>query len=239
MKVGMTLPVMEPDLWERGADTLEQWSRAIDEGPFASLCFGERMAFDNPDALTLLGAVAAWTERVRVITTVIVPQLHEPVPLAKALATADQLCRGRLSVGFGVGGREEDYRAASADLAHPDHGRHGRAGRGDAPGVGRREGHRSGAPGRPAAVPNRRAPSCSSAPWARRPSGTPPPGPTGSPASPSTSIRSPPAGSSTWPAAPGPTPAGHRPGSPRRSGSRSTTATGARASRCTGTCGTT
>jgi len=117
MKVGMTLPVMEPDLWERGAETLEQWSRAIDEGPFASLCFGERMAFDNPDATTLLGAVAAWTRRVRVITTVVVPQLHAPVPLAKALATADQLCGGRLSVGLGVGGREEDYRAASADLS--------------------------------------------------------------------------------------------------------------------------
>ncbi len=117
MKIGMTLPVMEPDLWERGAATLEEWSRAIDEGPFASLCFGERMAFDNPDATTLLGAVAAWTTRVRVLTTVIVPQLHQPVPLAKALATADQLCRGRLSVGFGVGGREEDYRAASADLS--------------------------------------------------------------------------------------------------------------------------
>ncbi len=116
MKVGMTLPVMEPDLWERGAETLEQWSRAIDEGPFASLCFGERMAFDNPDATTLLGAVAAWTSRVRILTTVIVPQLHQPVPLAKALATADQLCTGRLSVGFGVGGREEDYRAASADI---------------------------------------------------------------------------------------------------------------------------
>ena len=112
----MTLPVMEPDLWVRGAETLEQWSRAIDEGPYSSLCFGERMAFDNPDTATLLGAVAAWTERVRVITTVIVPQLHEPVPLAKALATADQLCGGRLTVGLGVGGRDEDYRAASADL---------------------------------------------------------------------------------------------------------------------------
>jgi alkanesulfonate monooxygenase SsuD/methylene tetrahydromethanopterin reductase-like flavin-dependent oxidoreductase (luciferase family) len=117
MRIGMTLPVMEPDLWERGTETLEQWSRAIDEGPFASLCFGERMAFDNPDTMTLLGAVSAWTSRARVLTTVIVPQLHEPVPLAKAIATADQLCHGRLSVGFGVGGREEDYRAASADLS--------------------------------------------------------------------------------------------------------------------------
>ncbi|HSV41060.1 MAG TPA: LLM class flavin-dependent oxidoreductase [Nocardioidaceae bacterium] len=114
MQVGMTLPVMEPDL---DAGTLEAWSRYVDEGPFSSLCFGERMAFDNPDALTLLGAVAAWTSRVRIATTVVVPQLHHPVRLAKALATADVLSAGRLSVGVGVGGREEDYRAAGADLA--------------------------------------------------------------------------------------------------------------------------
>ena len=43
----MTLPVMEPDLWET-PDTLERWARAVDEGPWSSLCFGERMAFDNP-----------------------------------------------------------------------------------------------------------------------------------------------------------------------------------------------
>ena len=106
---------------------LGDWARLIDEGPFASLCFGERMAFDNPDTLVLLGACAAWTSRVRLVTTVIVPQLHEPVPLAKALATADRLSGGRLTVGFGVGGREEDYRAAGAD-PRPDDGRHGRRG---------------------------------------------------------------------------------------------------------------
>ena len=117
MQIGITLPVMEPDLWRDGPDLLEQWARATDEGPFSSLCFGERMAFDNPETLTLLGAVAAWTSRVRLVTTVIVPQLHDPVLLAKSLATGDQLCRGRLTVGFGVGGREEDYRAVGGDLA--------------------------------------------------------------------------------------------------------------------------
>jgi alkanesulfonate monooxygenase SsuD/methylene tetrahydromethanopterin reductase-like flavin-dependent oxidoreductase (luciferase family) len=114
MRVGMTLPVMEPDL---NAGVLEEWSRAIDTGPFSALCFGERMAFDNPEALTLLGAVASWTERVRIVMTVVVPQLHDPVMLAKALATGDVLSRGRLTVGLGVGGREEDYRAVGADLA--------------------------------------------------------------------------------------------------------------------------
>lgn len=114
MQVGMTLPVMEPGL---DAQTLEAWARTTDEGPFSSVCFGERMAFDNPETLTLLGAVAAWTERVRIVTTVIVPQLHDPVLLAKSLATGDLLSGGRLTVGLGVGGRAEDYRAVGADTA--------------------------------------------------------------------------------------------------------------------------
>ena len=109
----MTMPVMEPDL---DAVVLRTWAQAIDEGPFSSLCWGERIAFDNPDSLTLLGALAAWTSRVRLVTTVIVPQLHDPTMLAKALATGDVLSAGRLTVGIGVGGRHEDYRAVGADL---------------------------------------------------------------------------------------------------------------------------
>jgi Luciferase-like monooxygenase len=87
----MTMPVMEPDL---DAVVLRNWARAIDDGPFASLCWGERIAFDNPETLTLMGALAAWTDRVRLATTVIVPQLHDPVMLAKA------------SVGLGVHGSD-------------------------------------------------------------------------------------------------------------------------------------
>jgi alkanesulfonate monooxygenase SsuD/methylene tetrahydromethanopterin reductase-like flavin-dependent oxidoreductase (luciferase family) len=110
----MTMPVMEPNL---DAATLRSWARVIDGGPFASLAWGERIAFDNPDSLTLLGALAALTDRVRLVTTVIVPQLHDPVMLAKALATGDMLSGGRLTVGIGVGGRHEDYHAVGADPA--------------------------------------------------------------------------------------------------------------------------
>lgn len=108
----MTLPVMEPDV---DAKILKQWAQTIDEGPFSSLCWGERIAFANPDSLTLLGALSGWTERVPLVATVIVPQLHNPVMLAKALATGDLLSGGRLTVGIGVGGRHEDYRSAGAD----------------------------------------------------------------------------------------------------------------------------
>ena len=74
------MPVMEPDL---DASVLRRWAQAIDSGPFSALCWGERIAFGNPEALTLLGALAAWTQRVPLITTVVVPQLHDPVLLAK------------------------------------------------------------------------------------------------------------------------------------------------------------
>jgi alkanesulfonate monooxygenase SsuD/methylene tetrahydromethanopterin reductase-like flavin-dependent oxidoreductase (luciferase family) len=118
----MTMPVMEPRL---DARLLGDWARTIDDGPFASSpasgrypqCWGERIAFDNPETVTLLGALAAWTGRVRLVTTVIVPQLHDPVMLAKALATGDMLSGGRLTVGIGVGGRQEDYRAVGAEPA--------------------------------------------------------------------------------------------------------------------------
>lgn len=103
---------MEPDL---DAAMLRAWAQIVDDGPFSSLCWGERIAFTNPDSLTLLGALAAWTDRVDLVTTVIVPQLHDPVMCAKALATADMLCGGRLTVGIGVGGRHEDYHAVGAD----------------------------------------------------------------------------------------------------------------------------
>lgn len=111
------MPVMEPDL---DREMLKSWAKTVDEGPFSSLCWGERIAFDNPESLTLLGALGAlgaWTERVRLGTTVVIPQLHDPVMLAKQLATGDVLSGGRLTVGIGVGGRHEDYQAVGADPA--------------------------------------------------------------------------------------------------------------------------
>ncbi len=112
MQIGINLPVMAQGL-DRA--TFLTWCREIDQGPWSCLALGERVNFDNPDATTALGAAAAVTERVRLVANVIVPALHEPVLLAKQLATVDVLSGGRLTVGLGVGGREEDYLAVGAD----------------------------------------------------------------------------------------------------------------------------
>jgi len=112
MELGMTLPGMDPGLDRK---RLVDWTRRIEAGPFATLAFGERMAFYNPELIALFGACAVLTERVRLRTTVLIMPIHQPVMLAKQLATLDVLSQGRLSVGIGIGGREEDLRAVSAD----------------------------------------------------------------------------------------------------------------------------
>ncbi|MBU6282380.1 LLM class flavin-dependent oxidoreductase, partial [bacterium] len=93
---------------------LLDWCRRIDEGPWSSLAAGERIAFPNTEIVVTLAAAAVATERVRIFPTVVVLPLHSAVLVAKQLATLDVLSSGRLSVGLGVGGREEDYRAVGA-----------------------------------------------------------------------------------------------------------------------------
>jgi len=114
LKIGMTLPVTEPG-WTR--DILVQWAKKIDQGPYSSLALGERICFPSPEFMATLGACAVLTNRVKLVTTVIVLPTHNPVVMAKHLATVDVFSEGRLVVGVGTGGREEDYLASGTDLS--------------------------------------------------------------------------------------------------------------------------
>ncbi len=61
---------------------------------------------------------AACTERLRLGCAVFVSPLHIPVHLAKSLASLDQLSRGRVEVGLGVGGGFRNFAAFGLDNAH-------------------------------------------------------------------------------------------------------------------------
>lgn len=113
MKIGMTLPVTEPG-WSR--EILKAWCKNIEQGPFDSLALGERLCFPSPEVIATLSAAAVLTERVRLHTTVLIAPIHDPVVLAKQLATIDVFSEGRLTVGVGTGGREEDYIASGTDV---------------------------------------------------------------------------------------------------------------------------
>jgi alkanesulfonate monooxygenase SsuD/methylene tetrahydromethanopterin reductase-like flavin-dependent oxidoreductase (luciferase family) len=114
MDIGLNLPVMVPGL-DRA--TVAGWCRAVDQGPFSSLAVGERMNFPNPEMTVTLSAAAAWTERVQLLYNVMVMPLHHEVLAAKQIATLDVLSGGRVTVGLGVGGREEDYAALDVPYA--------------------------------------------------------------------------------------------------------------------------
>jgi alkanesulfonate monooxygenase SsuD/methylene tetrahydromethanopterin reductase-like flavin-dependent oxidoreductase (luciferase family) len=113
MKIGMTVPTMVPGLTR---DLLLAWLRGIDQGPYSTLAAGERLAFPNQEMMVTMAAAAAVTERVRLAFTLVVLPLHSTLLMAKQLATMDVLSGGRVTVGVGVGGREEDYRAAGASF---------------------------------------------------------------------------------------------------------------------------
>ena len=112
MKIGMTLPVMEPDLTRQD---LETWTKKIDSGPWSHIALGERILFPNPEFISTLSAVSAWTNRVEIIATISILTMHNPTLCAKQFATIDMLSEGRFTLGVGVGGREEDYTAIDAN----------------------------------------------------------------------------------------------------------------------------
>lgn len=64
----------------------------------------------------LLAAVAAWTTRIGLGTSILVAGNHWPAQLAQQLATVDQLSGGRLrTIGLSVGWSVEEHRAVGVD----------------------------------------------------------------------------------------------------------------------------
>ena len=66
---------------------------------------------DYLEQLTVLSYLASQTERVRLLTSVMVVPYRDPVMTAKILATADVLSGGRVIVGCGAGWMREEFEA--------------------------------------------------------------------------------------------------------------------------------
>jgi probable F420-dependent oxidoreductase len=68
-----------------------------------------------PDPLDLMAFLAAVTERITLATGVLVVPNHQPVVLAKRIATVDVLSKGRVRMCLGIGWMDEELRATGAD----------------------------------------------------------------------------------------------------------------------------
>ena len=74
------------------------------------------------EVLTILTAVSAVTNRIELGTSVLVLPMRDIVPVAKQVATLDQLSGGRLLLGVGIGAYREEFAAARPDLVGKNRG---------------------------------------------------------------------------------------------------------------------
>ncbi|WP_405166877.1 LLM class flavin-dependent oxidoreductase [Nocardia sp. NBC_01499] len=94
-------------------DELRRYLGRAEELGFESAWMTEQVLGAAPglSPLETLAFAAACNERLRVGCAVFVTPLHNPVHLAKRIGTVDQLSRGRLEVGVGIGGRARMFSA--------------------------------------------------------------------------------------------------------------------------------
>ena len=118
MQIGIGLPNTVLDVPGR---LVIDWARRADERGFSSLATIDRVAYPNYDSLTTLTAAAAVTDRIGLVTNILLGPVYNPVTLAKTTASLDQLSGGRFTLGLGVGGRADDYQVTGRSFA--DRGR--------------------------------------------------------------------------------------------------------------------
>src|SRR5215212_3613095 len=113
MKIGIGLPGTVPGTEGR---LIVDWARRAEQQGFATLGVIDRIVYPNYDTLIVLAAAGAVTERIELMPNVLLGPTRNPVLLAKETASVDQLSGGRLTLGVGVGGREDDFTAAGLNF---------------------------------------------------------------------------------------------------------------------------
>jgi alkanesulfonate monooxygenase SsuD/methylene tetrahydromethanopterin reductase-like flavin-dependent oxidoreductase (luciferase family) len=115
MDVGIGLPNAVRGVARRG--TVE-WARRAEAAGFSSLGTIDRIVFPSYESLISLAAAAAVTERIKLVTDILIAPLRANTALfAKQTATLNHLSEGRLELGLAVGGREDDFEIAGVDYS--------------------------------------------------------------------------------------------------------------------------
>ncbi|HYH53714.1 MAG TPA: LLM class flavin-dependent oxidoreductase [Solirubrobacterales bacterium] len=113
MDVAIGLPNAVPGTT---GEQITEWARRAEARGFSSLGTIDRIVYPNLEPLVSLAAAAAVTERIGLATTVLLGPLRpNPVAVAKQVASVHALSGGRMTLGIGLGGREDDYEHAGVD----------------------------------------------------------------------------------------------------------------------------
>ncbi|HEX2708828.1 MAG TPA: LLM class flavin-dependent oxidoreductase [Solirubrobacterales bacterium] len=116
MDVAIGLPNAVPGTT---GEQLTEWARRAESRRFSSLGTIDRIAYPNYEPLTALAAAAAVTESIGLCTSVLLGPLRaNSVVLAKQALSVHALSGGRLTLGIGLGGRDDDYGPAGLEVGH-------------------------------------------------------------------------------------------------------------------------
>ena len=110
MEIGIGLPTTIEGV---GGKQLTEWARRAEDAGFSSLGVLDRIVYPNYEPLVALAAAGAVTERIKLLTGILIaPYRVNAALLAKQAASVHALSGGRLVLGAAVGAREDDYEAS-------------------------------------------------------------------------------------------------------------------------------
>jgi len=111
MDFGVHLPLIGFDQRPFSLDRLLEYTRTAQGLGFRAIAANDHLVFARPwlDGPTALAAVVSHSQDMDLMTTVALPVVRGPAPLAKTLAAIDILSGGRLMVGVGPGSSGQDY----------------------------------------------------------------------------------------------------------------------------------
>ena len=96
---------------------LLEWARRAEAAGFSSLGTIGRVAYPSYEELTVLAAAGAVTERIGLMSNILLAPTRSTAELAKQAATVHELTGGRLTLGVATGGRADDYALTGRDFA--------------------------------------------------------------------------------------------------------------------------
>jgi alkanesulfonate monooxygenase SsuD/methylene tetrahydromethanopterin reductase-like flavin-dependent oxidoreductase (luciferase family) len=99
-----------------GGETLVEWARRAEGAGFSTVATIDRIVYPSYESLIALAAAAAVTDRVALLSNIVIAPLRNEVLLAKEASSVDRLSGGRLTLGLAVGGRSDDYTAVGANF---------------------------------------------------------------------------------------------------------------------------
>jgi alkanesulfonate monooxygenase SsuD/methylene tetrahydromethanopterin reductase-like flavin-dependent oxidoreductase (luciferase family) len=111
MEFGIHLPILAFPDQAVSLARLVDCAKVAERLGYSTVCANDHLTFSRPwlDSLTALAAVLPSTQQIALMTSVALPVVRGPAPLAKALAALDLLSGGRVVAGVGPGSSPQDY----------------------------------------------------------------------------------------------------------------------------------